>query len=803
MRALKIVLVLLATILVAAAAALYLSLRGSLPQLDGALAIDALRHEVTIERDALGVVTLTAQDRLDAAFATGFVHAQERFFQMDLQRRAAAGELAALFGSVALNVDRANRVHRLRHRAQQLVAQLPADEAALYRAYTEGVNTGIDALATAPFEYLLLRQEPVPWRAEDIALTVYSMYFELTDETAARESELGFLADVLHPDAYRWIVQSGTDWDAPLRGEAMPAAPLPGPDALDLRGLPAAAGLRDAAASDSSRLLPGLPGAGVGYETHAPGSNSWAVSAARSATGRAIVAGDMHLGHGVPNIWFRGRIVVPDEGLDINGVTLPGTPLVVAGSNGHVAWAFTNSYGDWSDLIELELKPGNPDSYRVPGGWRDFEQVSEAIEIAGGETETLRIRETAWGPVIDEDHRGRLRALRWLPHLVEATNIGIAGFETARNLEGAMAAANRTGAPPQNFVVADSSGRIGWTIMGQIPRRVGYDPARPSSWANGAGWQGWTDPADYPRIVDPPAGVLWTANARTVDGEWLALLGEGNHPNGARARQIRDRLQDKPEHGIDDMLALQLDDRALFLNHWRELLLDTVLTDDVVADHPQRAEFRRLVADWGARAAVDSAGYRLVRAYRLETLRLVMDGLLSPVREIQPGFVLRWHSQLERPVWQAINERPAHLLNPAFASWDALLLAAVAETIAEYDFYDGDLSARTWGERNTAAIRHPLSRAVPALSRFLDMPGEPLPGDSNMPRVQSPTFGASQRMAVSPGDEANGYFHMPGGQSGHPLSPFYGSGHGDWAEGRPTPFLPGPTQHRLVLQPAR
>ncbi|MDH3646332.1 MAG: penicillin acylase family protein [Gammaproteobacteria bacterium] len=763
----------------------YLFLRASLPQLDGELSFVGLDAEVKIERDELGVATITAHSRTDAAFATGFLHGQERFFQMDLQRRAGAGELAALFGAGALELDRTNRLHRFRYRARQMLAEIPSSDVVLYSAYTAGVNAGLESLGARPFEYLLLGQKPEPWQDTDILLTVFSMFFELNDHNASRESELGALKELLTAEAYQWLIQSGTDWDAPIRGELIRATPIPDPAALDLRDLPPA--LFKAA----SRLEHSKPAAG---------SNSWAVSGTQTSDGHALLAGDMHLGHAVPNIWFRARLVVAEEDLDITGSTLPGVPLVISGSNGHVAWALTNSYGDWQDLIELEIDPANPEQYRTPSGWREFEEVIEPIVVKGNATVELAIRETIWGPVMDQDFRGRTRALRWLPHLPQASNAGIARFEQARNVEQAIAAANRVGAPPQNYVVADADGRIGWTIMGQIPRRVGFDPATPASWAGGAGWQGWTAPEDFPRIIDPPEGLIWTANARTVDGDWLRLLGEGDHPLGARPKQIRDGLRARSVLNIDEMLAIQLDDRALFLQRWRDLAL-RLLTEEIVAKRAGRGEMRKLIEEWGGHASVESAGYRLVRAFRLDTIATVTASLLAGTREQLPDFELNHHSQLERPVWQVIEERPAHLLPPAYVSWEDFLIAIVDSTIDYFDQFDGTLADRTWGERNTTQIVHPLTYGVPALSRWLNMPALALPGDSNMPRVQSPTFGASQRMAVSPGREATGYFHMPGGQSGHPLSPYYGAGHADWAAGIPAPFLPGNADHRLLLRP--
>jgi len=303
--------------------------------------------------------------------------------------------------------------------------------------------------------------------------------------------------------------------------------------------------------------------------------------------------------------------------------------------------------------------------------------------------------------------------------------------------------------------------------------------------------------------VDPPSGRVWTANARVVGGEKLAKVGVGGYDLGARQGQIRDGLLATERASESDMLRIQLDDRALLLARWQRLLL-RVLTPEAVARDPRRDEVRRVVDAWGERASVGSVGYRVVRAFRERVKGLVLDPLLAPARardekRLPPGTApnARW----EGPVWALVTERPAHLLDPRYPSWDALLLAALDETVLELTKDDRRLAERTWGERNTTLIRHPLSRAVPRLGGFLDMPREPLPGDNHMPRFQSPSAGASERFAVSPGREEQGYFHMPCGQSGHPLSPHYADGHSAWAKGEKAPFLPGPAVHVLTLVP--
>jgi penicillin amidase len=210
---------------------------------------------------------------------------------------------------------------------------------------------------------------------------------------------------------------------------------------------------------------------------------------------------------------------------------------------------------------------------------------------------------------------------------------------------------------------------------------------------------------------------------------------------------------------------------------------------------------REFVRSWGGRATVDSVGYRLVRAFRAKVIEQVLAPFASKPEDIYDHFSFG-QMNTEDAVWRLVQEKPERLLNPQYKTWDALLLAAADGVLTDVDKAGVPLRRFTWGARNTLRMQHPFSRFLPGpLARLIDMPYEPLPGDNRMPRVQSPTFGASERMIVSPGHEAEGIMHVPGGQSGHPLSPYYSAGHSAWAQGNPTPFLPGPAQHTLLLKP--
>lgn len=778
-----------------------LALRGSLPQYSGEVRSAALANTVQVERDALGSVTLRADNRRDLGWALGYVHAQERFFEMDLLRRRAAGELAELFGAIALPADRIARVHRMRARLQAEFAALPPSQRDEIDAYRDGVNAGLAALSVRPFAYLLTRSAAAPWRSEDVLLAVAAMAFTLNDAENQRELAFSRMHAALPDAAFRFLTASGGDWDAPLAGAPLDWPDPPGADELDLRTYDPPSPQR---ANPAMALL--SPEEVASANDRFPGSNAFAVNGAL-AGGAALIANDMHLDLRVPNIWFRTRLVYPDPHrsgarIEITGASLPGTPALVVGSNGQVAWVFTNSGIDSTDWVRVILDPADPGRYRTADGWAAISTHTETIHVHGAADATLEIEETQWGPILTRDADGTPLALAWTAQQPGAINLQLQRMELAQSVDEAVAIAQASGIPPQNFLVGDRSGSIAWTIAGRIPKRIGgYDPALPADWSQPAtGWDGWLDADAVPLIANPPWQRLWSANQRMVEGQALASLGDGGYDLGARARQIRDGLRAREHFTPSDLLAVQLDDRALFLERWKDLLQLELHRASASA---MKDAMQAALADWSGQAAIDSVAYRLVRAWRTEVVDSVLDGFTAVVRRQFADFAPPKLPQAEQAVWTLLSQRPAHLLPPGYADWDALLIACAERAAGKLDAQAGGLAARTWGERNTTRIAHPLSRALPAFAaRWLDMPAEPLPGDSNMPRVQAPSFGASERFGVAPGDEAHGYFMMPGGQSGHPLSPYYGAGHADWVQGKPTPFLPGPAQQVLHFTPS-
>ena len=789
----RILLVILALLALLVGVALW-EMHRSVPQLEGSARVPGLQARVTIARDARGTAVVHGANRLDVARALGFVHAQERFFEMDLTRSSAAGELSELFGSLALERDQKRRVHRLRALLTARYASLDAGDRALLQAYADGVNAGLSQLGARPWQYLLLRAEPRPWQPVDSLLVVGEMFWMLQGASVDDGLEHMQLRECVGDAVSDWLEPRGGAWDAPLDGSVLQPGAMPGPDVLDLRkplpprsasGASTTLARADAAAFLDDETRP---------DRHEPlvGSNNWAVAGTRSVTGDAMLANDMHLGLGVPAIWFRAQFEIGAgrDAIRAEGVTLPGVPAMVVGSNGHVAWGFTNSYGQWFDWIEVPATA-------------TLAHVTETIHVKGGADVALDVAQFQGLPVVDKSGT-RSYALRWVADMAEAYDLQLDRLLTAGDVPAALAVGSRAGIPHQNMVAADARGDIGWTIAG---RRLFFGLAStPMTLADLKIVR--ADDQPLPPFIESPAdGQLWTANARTIDqhvrdasgATAQAMLyppiGDGGYDLGARAGQIRDRLRATPKFDETSLGAIQFDDEARFLRPW---------AGRIAAVAAQRPDVTTLLHGWNGRADADQAGYRLVRELRGHVMDALWTAWTRPLLAGQ-GCVrrdYRWHARFEYAVEQALDQRPAHLLPPGFASWDAFLVAHLDATVASMT-HDGarPLAQATWGESDTSRIGHPLARALPVLSRGLDMPAQPQSGDGNMPHVAAPAFGQSERLVVAPGHEERATLAMPGGQSGHPMSPYYGAGHDDWVAGRPTPLLAGAAEHVLDLDP--
>nr|WP_193988112.1 penicillin acylase family protein [Lelliottia steviae] len=734
---------------------IYGALNLSLPALDGKGKSTAIEQSVKIERDVLGQAVIHAQSRLDAAYALGFAHGQDRFFQMDLLRRNAAGELSELFGKAALELDKTMRFHQLRKRSQILLEQLPSSDRALLATYAKGVNEGHAQTGFDSFEYLLTAATAKPWQSEDSLLTIFSMYLDLQTATFERDKTLIQIEQLFGKEMVAFITQ---------------------PSLYQ-------------AALDNSQLAPynhSIPSlsAPLSMITHIEdtkelGSNNWAVTGDLTQTGAGMLSDDMHLSFAVPIIWYRAQLNYPLNGQmqQITGVSLPGAPAIVVGTNNKVAWGFTNGYLDTADWIALDGRDKT---------W----QIDEAILLNDGSSENYTLTMSEYGPV--KNINGKPFALSWVAHHDYAVNMDLIKLEQANNVDDALALAADVGIPVQNLMVVDDSGSAAWKNMGAIPARKVPNELAVSEQNYPVGWH--ENETERPYVKDPASGRLWTGNSRVVSAEDNKRFGNGAYAMGARSAQIRDRLFEKQQFTESDFYQLQHDNEARFLTKWHNLLVKQLES----RPNEYKASLTEL-NNWQACACADSIGYTLVKYYRDE----VINGLFSPLEnELQTydGSLKHVKRDLEPAVWQLINTQPKGWLNPDYADWSEQMRAAFDRALDKLTTqYGQNMQNWQWGSVNKLVIEHPFAKQIPILKKLLNMPAAPGFGDTFMPAVQGRSFGASQRFIVQPGHLDKAIMAIPGGQSGHPLSEFYRAGFDDYVNEGLTPLMPQSIMHSITI----
>ncbi|WGS87257.1 penicillin acylase family protein [Methylomonas sp. UP202] len=766
----------------------YWWLARSLPDLDGERRLPGLVAPASIVTDRHGIPLISADSRVDAARVLGYLTARDRLFQMDLMRRKNAGLLAEIFGGMALPSDIQARTYGFSDLAWRVLTKLPQAHRDYLEAYADGVNSYLAQNPVLPFEFDVLSYRPEPWKPEHSLLIVLGMFENLTAWVESGERMLSVMAQTLPVDVVEFLTPDSDRYTDSLMRHALSLRPPKPVPVAALQTLLA----RRAAATGSLAAAPALTLAG---------SNAWAVAGAKTVDGRAILANDMHLGISVPNIWYRVELDYPK--VRAAGLNLPGTPILVVGSNRHVAWGMTNLAGDFLDLVRLEINPDDADQYRVGAEWRAFGERRETISVKGGESKIVTVRETIWGPVARQDLLGRSVAIHWSALDADAVNLEIMALEQSETLSQALDIANRGGGPQLNVLLADDAGHIAWTVTGKIPRRFGGDGAVSRSWADAqTGWRGYLAPGEMPRVIDPPEGYLLSANERRFAADFPVPVGHQFAP-GFRAYRINQRLAQMTQPSEWTLFNLQQDTDTEFYAYYQQLALQ-LLTPEVLAQRPALSGLRDYLLSWNGRADTGSLGLPVLIEFRKQLIDTVFTPFLSACKQADPSFVYAW-SYVDTPLQALLNARPAVLLpDPGARSWEAFLLARLeASAAAVASRFPGlPLMELTWGRQNVVGHAHPFSKAVSALADLLDMPRQPLAGCGGYcVRVTGPDFGASERLIVSPNHFQEAILHMPGGQSGHPLSPYYRDQQPYWLAGLPLALTVGRPEHTLLFNP--
>jgi len=745
--------ILLIAVLAAAGAAGWMA--ASLPRHEGTVPVNGPAREVSILRDANAVPHIFADDPQDAYFALGYVHAQDRLWQMNFLRRLAAGRLSEVLGARTLEIDRFFRVlglHRLARR--QAEAMPPAVRLAL-DAYADGVNAFLKAqTGPLPPEFVVLGYRPEAWQASDSILWGRLMGMRL---------------------AFNWREEL-------LRLRMRERLPSDRIDALlgtesGMRPI-TVAGLADTATA----LLAAIPEEALSFSA----SNAWAVAGRRTASGKPILANDPHLGFGAPGLWYLARIV--SAGWEIAGATVPGVPFHLLGHNGRVAWGMTTTHADTEDLVVETIDPDNPGRYLTEAGPLPFETFQETILVNDADAEMQVVRHTRNGPVISDvldapRTDGTVLALASTNlDPADQTAAGLYAMNHATDAPGFAAAARSLGAPAQNLVFADTRGSIGLIAPGRLPVRRSGDGSLPVSGQDGPAWLGRVPADAAPRALDPASGLLVNANNRLVGDAYPHLITR-RWPAGFRARRILAALEQGDTHRAEDSVALQTDAYSLPA----EALVPSLLS--VKGDNAVSTAALELLSAWDFRMDRDSAAALIFAAWSRALVRELAEDDLGPLFadfwRARPGFLI--HALTVDPSWCDRRDTP-----DTETCADAVK-ASLADALDRLSARFGDDPATwRWGSAHLARFEHRIFGGLPVLGGLASFSIETDGGDETVNRGttggadEAPyahVHGAGFRAVYDLSDLHASRFAMAGGQAGHPLSRHYRDLLTDWRDG--------------------
>ncbi len=774
----------------------------ALPQTEGRLRLAGPSAEVQIERDADGIPTIRASTPDDAMFGLGFVHAQDRLWQLETHRRIGAGRLAEAFGAPAIETDKFLRALGVKRAAAAQWAQASAPARAAVLAYTAGINAYLrDGLKARPPEFIVLGLQAELWTPEDTLAWATMMAWDLGGNWSTELLRMRL--------ALKLPVARINELLPPYPGDA---ALTTADYAVLFRGLKLDATL-------ATQALLAAPESGV----EGAGSNNWVLSGARTESGHPLLANDPHLKLTAPALWYLARLEAP--GLKVAGASMPGLPIVVLGQNADIAWGFTNTAPDVQDLYIERIGPADRNTYQTPDGWASFESFDEVIKVRGGADVPLRVRATRHGPVISDSgtivgltgpalQPTYALALRWTALDADARTLdaGLA-FNRAGSVDEFMRASADYLAPMQNMVVADRQGHIGMVAAGRVPLRKaendlkGLVPA--PGWDARYDWAGFVPAEQTPREIDPPRGWIASANQRIhatdyphyITSEWAAPY---------RMQRIEQLLQARPRHSIDSLRDMQADSLSLATLRLLPFL------QRAQSAHPLAAVAKKALAAFDGRMAADQAAPLIFWAWVRQLTPAVFADEVGAANWARTfggrSFREALEAVLERndPWW--CDDKTTAVVETCAQQIDAAFTRALDELQAAHG---ADLARWRWGDAHIARAEHRPFTNVKALAKAFELRA-PVGGDTytlNVSRVglvPDKTTGEmylaehapSLRALYDLGDPARSRIMHSSGQSGLPFAAAYRDFVQRWAKVEDVPLWGGVTVHSLVLVPA-
>ncbi len=800
----------------------------SLPILDGSVDVSGLKDAVIIDRDHWGRPWIRAKSLDDLVTAQGYAMAQDRLWQMDLLRRAAAGDLGEIFGEVALGFDQENRTLGMRQAAERAAANSSAEIRELLDSYARGVNQYINQhRSRLPMEFTVLRYQPRPWTPTDTYLISLYMYKTLTSRWKEKLNRQ-WVVQKVGPERARQMFSSFSPLDhfivgAPAKSLAEPLAEsthLAPPDFFHLTG-------------DEIGVSPGREPTEVppfiaqewGFartvlaqfeeqSSQIVGSNNFVVSGAHTASGKPLLANDTHLQLSVPALWYITHLTAP--GWNVAGFALPGAPLVIIGHNDRIAWGFTNSNAEVQDLYVERFDPSNSSQYRANGKWLTATARTEILHVRGKNDVAIEVLSTRHGPIVYRDSNSPSAvgyALRWTALEPGGLDFGFPLLGQAKNWDEFIAATQRIAGPGQNTIYADVEGNIGFTIPAHIPIRANGDGALPVPGdSDQYEWTGYIPFVELPRALNPPDGIIATANAQTVGTGYKYILTD-RQAGPYRTERIYQLLAGRTGLLPADCNAIQND----ILSLPNKFLASQLITAASKA-HPKDPRAQQLIAalnNWGARATPDSVETSLVEYTR----HALFHNLLAPYldNDISRKYELWEPVSVYNDVWwrdkvfleNILRERPASWLPGGFSSYDELLLVSADQAVADLEKHTGrsDPATWNWGRLHPLDMAHPLGRSG-ALHWLLSIGPYEQSGTLDSVRAMGVGHGPAMRFVADLSNFDSSLMEIPTGESAQYSSPYYRDQFPQWFAGQAisAPFSERAEEvtrvHRLLLLPA-
>jgi penicillin amidase len=791
-------LVLILVLAVLAAAVVPLNIRRSFTKVDGNLKLPGLQGPVEIYRDVYGIPQIYATTTHDLFMAQGYVHAQDRFWQMDFWRHIGAGRLAEMFGESQLDTDRFLRTLGWARVAQQELNQASPGSLAILQAYADGVNAYLaDHKGSAlSVEYAILKllspsYQVEPWQPLNSLTWAKVMAWDLGGNMDM-EIYRARLLKTLTPEQVSQLVPPYPS-DHPVI--------VPTPNTSTAAGAETSQALwRDAQVGADLQALAGqIQGLEriLGPLDAGIGSNNWTISGKLTASGKPLLANDPHLAAQMPSIWYEIGLhcVTKDTAcpFEVTGFSFAGTPGVIIGHNDRIAWGVTNVNPDVQDLYIEKINPQNPNQYEYKGRWEDMQIVNETLQTSGGKTETLTVRYTRHGPIISATF-GDLKdfnqkaggvqfperyaiALRWTALEPSQVFEAFWMFDQAQNWDDFRRAAQNLTVPAQNLVYADVDGNIGYQTPGSVPIRSQGDGTLPvPGWTGEYEWTGYIPFEQLPYAYNPPQGFIATAN-NEVAGPGYPHLITKDWDYGFRAARIVDMIQNAPGPiDIAYIQKMQGDDKDLLA----EILVPILM--QIQLDDTRLQNARQILQGWDFQDQMDSAPAGLYNAFYQHLLADTFNDELPKDTPADGGD--RWFEVLSSIAQQPDSPWWDNKNTPTTETRDQIFRQALSEAVDELSKRLGnDPQQWQWGKLHTLTFRNQSlgESGVAPIEALLNRGPFQTSGGASI--VNATGWDASDpyqvqtlpsmRMIVDLGDLQNSLSIHTTGQSGHAYSPHY------------------------------